>query len=161
MAAGTGTNGHSGPNPVPVWIDAKPKPIAKDRLFDVVSAKTGEAVHQAQSANVDEALAAAESAYNAWMGGWKDVVYEKRRDLLIRVADIYERRMAELIRYQVEETSCAPPFAEFNVRHAIGYMRETASCISGIRGSVPQVTDKSVFSVTIKEPIGPVLTIVP
>ena len=147
--------------PVPIWIDGSPKPIAEGRLFDVISAQTGKVVHQAQSANVEDALAAAKSAFDAWIGGWKDELFEKRRDLLLRVADIYERGLAEISMYQVEETSCPQPFAEFNVRYAIQHLRETASCIAGIRGSVPQVTDKSVFSVTVKEPIGPVLTIVP
>lgn len=155
------TNGHYSSNPVPIWIDATPRPIARDRLFDVVSANSGNRVYQAQSANAEEALAAADSSYKAWIGGWKDELYEKRRDLLLRVADIYDRRMAEIVQYQIEETSCPQPFAEFNVRYAAQHLRETASCIAALRGSVPQVTDKNVFSVTIKEPIGPVMVIVP
>ncbi|KAI9691176.1 MAG: hypothetical protein M1822_008796 [Bathelium mastoideum] len=156
-----GTNGSSKLDPVPTWIDAAPRPIAKDRLFDVISSKTGQVVHQAQSASVDEALAAAESSYKAWINGWKDELYEKRRDLLHRVADIYERRIAEFAQFQVEETSCAPEFAEFNVRYTVQHLRETASVLAAIRGSVPRTTDQNVFSVTIKEPIGPVMTIVP
>ncbi|KAL9094882.1 MAG: hypothetical protein Q9165_002831 [Trypethelium subeluteriae] len=161
MAGTNGIPGLSDLSTVPVWIDSAPLPIVKERLFDVVSAQMGKVVHQAQSANVDEALAAAESSYKAWIGGWKDELYEKRRDLLLRVADIYEQRATEMARFMVDETSCPQYFAEFNVKNAVQHLRETASAISGIRGSVPQVTERNIFAVTIKEPIGPVMVIVP
>jgi acyl-CoA reductase-like NAD-dependent aldehyde dehydrogenase len=55
-------------------------------------------VHYAQAASVEDAKAAVESAVEAFKAS-RDVTYSRRRELLMKVADILESRVDELARY--------------------------------------------------------------
>jgi acyl-CoA reductase-like NAD-dependent aldehyde dehydrogenase len=145
---------------VPLWIDGRSLPIDSDRLIKVYSSVSGELVHFAQSSNVNEAVQAADSSWKAFLR-WRMTTASTRRDILLRVADIYERRIDELTQYQIEETSCSEDFARFNIRYAQQGLREIASRISSISGLVPQMESKDTWALVLREPIGPVLAIPP
>ncbi|KAJ5746511.1 hypothetical protein N7520_011693 [Penicillium odoratum] len=145
---------------VPLWVDGRPLSHDINRLIEVYSSISGELISLAHSANVTEAIQAAESSWKSFQE-WRNATAFTRRDLLQRVADIYEKRIDELTRYQMEETSCSEVFARFNVRYAQQALRETASRISSISGSVPQMESKDAWALVLREPIGPVLAIPP
>ena len=150
----------SGKEIVPLWVDGRPLPHDSNRLIKVYSSISGELVSFARGANVTEAIQAAESSWKSFLE-WRNATAFTRRDLLQRVADIYEKRIDELTRYQMEETSCSEEFARFNVRYAQQALREIASRISSISGSVPQMESKDTWALVLREPIGPVLAIPP
>jgi acyl-CoA reductase-like NAD-dependent aldehyde dehydrogenase len=63
--------------------------------------------------------------------------HETRRKLLIKVAEIYERRIEEITQYQVEETSCPEAFARFNVVVLCQQVSEFAGAITEVmRGEI-------------------------
>ena len=154
---------------VPLIINGKPLPIDETRVRPVQSSMTDETVHHYASTDLHTCNTACEAAWTAFSGntldtgrsGWKRASATTRRDIIIRAADLFEQRQAELIQAQVRETSCQHAWAVTNVATAVGYMRELASCVSGIRGAIPPIDKPDTFAFVFKEPVGPVLVIPP
>ena len=124
---------------VPLVINDSPLPIDSDKIQPVINSKTGETVHYyacADEETCDKACEAAWTAFSKPKDGWKRASVTKRRDLLLKVADLFEQRKEDLIKVQMLETSCEEFWAVNNVMTSVGYIREIAACISGIRGIV-------------------------
>ncbi|KAH8809421.1 Aldehyde/histidinol dehydrogenase [Xylogone sp. PMI_703] len=145
---------------VPVWINGEAQEIHDDRLIEVVSAEKGGVVHYAQGASPETASAAADAALVAFQS-WKHSNYADRRALLLRVADLYEQRADEIVKWQMAETSCVEIFARFNIKLAVDGIRDLAgSLIHAMTGAIPPMQAEG-WGLVVKEPIGPVLTIPP
>ena len=146
---------------VPLSIDGAQSNLDKSRLITVRSAAQDKDVFLAQAATIsdaEDAITSAEKAFHSW----KDTPYAERRELLLRVASIMERRIDEFIQYQTQETSCSEIWAKFNVILACKAIREIASCIStSCTGELPPPENKGTFALVLKEPVGPVLAIAP
>ena len=148
-----------GQDVVPIWINGNSTPLDPSRFIEVFSSAQGKAVHLAQGANEDDGSRAADVAWTAFLR-WKRTKPEYRRDMLLRVADLYESRAQEIVRWQVVETSCSEDFAHFNIKLAVGLIREFASVITTVlTGDIPPIQDG--YGFVFKEPIGPVLLIPP
>ena len=146
---------------VPIWIDNKPADLDESRIFPVHNAQLEQDVHPAQGATPEIARKAADAAYSAFLE-WKEKPHTARRDLLLRIANVYERRAADFVKYQVEETSCAESWASFNVKLACAALREIAANISAeCTGEMPPLEARNTSAFVFKEPIGPVLSICP
>jgi acyl-CoA reductase-like NAD-dependent aldehyde dehydrogenase len=146
---------------VPLWIDGKVVPLDESHTFTVYSAAQQKDVYRAQSASPELARKAANSSYEAFLA-WKNTTYSHRRDLLLRVADIYEKRTDEFVKYQCEETSCSEGFAKFNIRLSCQCLREIAASIStACTGELPPPETPGSLVLVHQEPVGPVLAIVP
>jgi acyl-CoA reductase-like NAD-dependent aldehyde dehydrogenase len=148
---------------VPLVIASKPLPVDASRLWPVTSAKTGETLHYFQSATVADCPSACAAAWQAFSRGaegerpWKRVGVERRRNLLNRVAELFVERKEELLKAQMDETSCDRPWAENNVDTTVRYLREIAACVSSIRGKFFAVSWIGVSKLTsAKEPFHPV-----
>jgi len=143
------TKSPSGKSVVPIVINDKPLPISKDEsdIQPVVNAATGETVHYYASTSVDVCNQACEAAYAAFQGqkkpgsgwsitgnGWKNATVSTRRNLIMKVADLFEERKKELVECQKLETACDDHWGAMNVSIAVSYMREIAACVSHIKG---------------------------
>lgn len=146
-------------NVVPLWIEGQAVRFDPSHLIDVFSSRQGRIVHRAQGATEADARRAADSAWEAFLR-WKSTKAELRRDMMFKVAEIYERRADDIAKWQVQETSCSEVFAHFNIKLAVGIIREFATNIStALVGDMPPIQDG--FGFVFKEPIGPVLLIPP
>jgi acyl-CoA reductase-like NAD-dependent aldehyde dehydrogenase len=152
---------------VPLWINGAAHPIdSPSSLFPVTSSVKNTAIHHAVSATPTIATIAVDSAAKAFTS-WRRTAPSFRRSLLLKVADILERRAQEIMSAQIAETSCPPQFAGFNIKTGVEYVREIASATSELRGTVPQKlagpdgSETGGLTVVIREPIGVVLIIPP
>ena len=127
---------------VPLWIDGAEAASSQGHTFPVYSAKQQKNVFLAQSASTDDAERAAEVALKTF-SSWKRTSTSHRRDLLLKAADIFERRKAEAVRLQVEETSCEPTWAGFNVGYGLTVMREIAARITSAFGEIPRTDSEA------------------
>lgn len=144
---------------VPLWIDGKARPLDSSNYIEVFSSAQKKVVHLAQGATEAEARQAADVAYASFLK-WKHTQPEHRRDLLLKVADLYETRANEIVHWQVVETSCSEVFAHFNIKLAVRIIREFAASLSTVLvGDIPPVQDG--YGFVFKEPVGPVLLIPP
>ncbi|KAK5133523.1 hypothetical protein LTR08_007660 [Meristemomyces frigidus] len=154
---------------VPLFINGKSLPIDESRVQAVKSSITDETVHYYASADLKTCEEACETAWTVFAGttldtgrsGWKRASANTRRDIINRAANLFEERKDELIKAQIDETSCQQGWAVNNILTTVGYMREIASCVSGIRGEIPTIDKPDTFAFVFKEPVGPVLIIPP
>lgn len=145
---------------VPIWINGDAQPIDESCLIEVVSSEQGKVVHYAQGATVETARKAVDASWAAFQS-WKKTKYTTKRELLLRVADLYEERAEELVKWQVEETSCHPGFAHFNIKLAVENLRDFAGSLAvAMTGAIPPLAVEG-LGIVVKEPIGPVLIIPP
>jgi acyl-CoA reductase-like NAD-dependent aldehyde dehydrogenase len=151
---------------VPLWINGSAQPIEKEELFPVVSSIQDKPIHYAVSASPESAVSAVESASKAF-ASWRKTSAPHRRNLLLKTADILERRAKEIMDYQMTETSCPKEFAGFNIKAGTIYVREIAAATSELRGTVPQRMSDDAgnevggLTVVVREPVGVVLIIPP
>lgn len=164
------TTDSQGRRVVPIVINDKPLPITESTsVHPVTNSKTGDVVHYYASTDIATCDAACEAAYAAWQGagplkgqtGWKRATVTQRRNLLLKVADLFEERADELVATQMAETSCEEPWARNNISTTADYVREIAASISRIRGTIPPMDKPDTMAWVYKEAIGPVLIIPP
>ena len=149
------------PDVVPLWINGEATTSSPPTTFTVASvSKPQDAPIIAHSADSEAANRAADAAWAAF-ASWRKTSPQIRRDLLLRVADAYERRLQQLIELQMRETNCTNQWAQMNVKYAIELLKETASRVTAVSGEIPQITDHNRLALVFRQPLGPILTIAP
>lgn len=129
--------------------------------FDVVSPYTGETCWSATAATEQDAVRAVNAAAAA-LPAWSQTKPAARRDILLRAADILESRLEENAACMRTEMGADVGASQyFVVPLSIRMLREIASRITSICGSVPTVEEDGQSAIVFKEPIGVVLGIVP
>jgi acyl-CoA reductase-like NAD-dependent aldehyde dehydrogenase len=160
------TNSHDLPI-IPLWIDGSAVFTNTDTsLFPVTNAKEGKALHNAVSATPEVAVSACESASMAFRT-WRKTSVAHRRALLLKAADVVERRAQNIMSAQISETSCPKEFAGMNIKGGLANMREVAAATTQMRGVLPQRSTRpdgeevAGLTMVVREPVGVVLVIPP
>lgn len=144
---------------VPLIINGKEE--TGSATFDVVSPYTGKTCWRAAAATPQDAIRAVEAAEAAFPA-WSQTKPTVRRDILLKAADILESRLeenAEMIRTEMGADVGTSQF--FIVPMSIRMLRDIASRITSICGSVPVVEEEGQSAIVYKEPMGVILGIVP
>lgn len=138
-----------------LWVAAQ-----SGAVFERRHPISNEVVVRSAAADVQDAIKAVESASKAFKS-WKHSAPTERRRLLLKAADILEAKTPEFIETMAAEVGAAALWAGFNVHLAANVFREAASLATQIQGeTIP--TDKSgALSMTVRQPVGAVLSIVP
>lgn len=144
----------------PLWINGEAVTPAGLKTLSVYSSSLGRDVGYAVSADVSSGKRAADAAWTA-LRSWKKTSAVSRRDLLLRVADLYLANREKLVDLQKLETSCSHEFANMNVTLAAQGVQEMASRITSISGEIPQVSSYERMALVFKVPVGPILVIAP
>lgn len=135
--------------------------VTTGSTFDVVSPGSGELVHKASSASVEDAVKAAESCAAAFPA-WAATSPGKRRDIFLKAAEVLERRQEEVATFMQEETGAPHGFAAgFNVPLSIDILKDIAGRICTIEGSMPVASDAGTSAMVFREPYGVILGIAP
>ncbi|KAN0071820.1 Aldehyde/histidinol dehydrogenase [Elaphomyces granulatus] len=150
----------SGLEIVPLIINGEERAIDPSRLFEVRSSVLDKAVYLAHGATKQDAINAADAAWKAFHT-WKHVSGSRRREIFLRAADLVDERGPQLAEMMAEEISCNPEFAYFQVKFVVQMLRELASRATTIQGHTPEAQTPGVFTLTLKQPIGPALIISP
>lgn len=131
-----------------------------EKTFDVVSPATGKVLHQCGVATESDAVAAVEAAAKA-LPKWRNTTPGQRRDIILKAAEIFEKRRDELAPYMQEAVAAAPMWAGFNLDTTIDIIKDVAGRVSTITGTVPALADPSLGAMVVKEPYGVCLAIAP
>lgn len=154
-------NGHQHIPEVPLWISGRAVTSDGTDRIDVWSAAQGKVVTSAQNANVKQAVLAAESAWTAFQH-WKNSTPASRRDIINRMKDLLIERKDEVVAAQMEETSCARSWAEFNIQYVTTTLAEIAARVTvACAGELPAMSTQGPMGFVFKESIGPVLLMAP
>lgn len=125
-----------------------------------VSPTSGERVTVAAAATVDDAVRAAASAGAAFKS-WSLTSPTERRRILLRAADVLEAKVPEFIRVMGLEVGASELWSGFNVMLAANLFREAAGLATQIQGETIPTDKPGAFSMTMRQPVGVLLSIVP
>lgn len=162
MATNGTTNGHAANGSsytVPLLIDGKD--VVTETTFDVISPSSHKLLWHASSASKKDALGAVAAAAKA-LPSWAKTKPTQRRDILLRAADILEKRGEECGDYMMQETGALQQFAGgFNVPVAVEQIRDCAGRITSVMGAIPTCAQEGTSALIVKEPYGVILGIAP
>jgi salicylaldehyde dehydrogenase len=141
-------------------IDNQAVAASNGATFNRVSPVSGEVITVAAAATPEDALHAADSAAAAFVT-WSQTSPSERRGILLKAADILEARTPEFIQVMAREVGASELWAGFNVQLAAGLFREAAGLATQIQGETIPTDKPGGFSMTVRQPAGVVLSIVP
>ncbi|RJE25979.1 Dehydrogenase [Aspergillus sclerotialis] len=144
---------------IPLWINGRQR--VTSNTFPVQNAVTEKPTYDCSTASekdADDALAAAVSAFPAW-SSTKPAV---RRDILLRSADIVDKRRNELEETIRAEIGADAAFARFNTATTAEMFRDAAGRVSqSLTGQIPHPQENGQSALLYKVPYGVVLAIAP
>ncbi|KAB8291124.1 hypothetical protein EYC80_009812 [Monilinia laxa] len=144
---------------IPLIIDGKEDNGSS--TFDVLSATTGKVCWKAASASSEDAIRAVEVAKKVFPS-WSKVKPGEKQKILFKAADILESRLTEYGNImQMEMGGPASSVHGFILPTGIAFLRDIASHIPLVTGSVPTVAGEGQSAMIWKEPYGVILGIGP
>ncbi|KAJ5781125.1 hypothetical protein N7457_006285 [Penicillium paradoxum] len=144
---------------VPLLINGREETTPK--TFPVTSPYTNTTIWNASAATPEDAIRAVEAA-DAAFPSWSQTKPTVRRDILLKAADLLEARLETNAEYMRQEMGAdVGASAGFVVPLAVRMLREVASRITSICGSVPVVEMEGQSAMVFKEAMGVILGIVP
>ncbi|GMV02279.1 MAG: aldehyde dehydrogenase [Burkholderiales bacterium] len=121
---------------------------------------TGDAATRASAFGVADAVIAADAAAAAWPA-WAATGPNARRGIVSRVADLLAERADTFVQAMIAETGTSVTWATFNVRGAIGALREAAALATQVGGDVIPSDKPGCLALTVRRPVGVVLGMAP
>ena len=112
------------------------------------------------AATTADARAAADSAGRAF-ATWSRTGPTERRRILLRAADLVEGKADEFVRTMALEVGAAELWARFNVGLTVNCLREAASLATQIQGETIPTDKPGALSMTLRQPVGVILSIAP
>ncbi len=143
-----------------ILIDNEQRAALSGKTFERRHPVSDEVVTQVAAGGVADALAAVESASLAYRS-WRQSAPSERRRLLLKAADALEARTPQFIEAMAAEVGAPALWAGFNVMLAANVFREAASLATQIQGETLPTDKPGALSMTVRQPVGVVLSIVP
>lgn len=140
-------------NDVALLIDGKSAAAQKGGYFDRIDPVKGSTATKAAAAKSADVNAAVEAAARAFPG-WSATGPGRRRELLLKSAEMLMAHQREFVDCMVAETGATEPWAGFNVAFAAGILREAASMTSQITGEVIPSDVPDNLAMAIRQPVG-------
>jgi len=147
-------------NDVALLIDGKSTAAQAGGYFDRVDPVKGSVVSKAAAARMADVSLAVEAAAKVF-AEWAATGPGRRRELLLKSADVLMAHQKDFIECMIAETGATAPWAGFNVVFAAGILREAASMTSQIAGEVIPSDVPDNLAMAIRQPIGVCAAIAP
>lgn len=141
-------------------IDNQATDASDGATFERRHPLTGEVVTTGAAATTADAVAAVESAATAFRS-WSQTGPSERRAILLSAADILEKRAEEFVAAMVAEVGAGAGWAHFNIFLTTQCLRQAASLTAQIVGETIPSDRPGVFSMTVRQPAGVVLSMAP
>ena len=143
-----------------ILIDNKWSDAHNGAHFERRHPVTKELITKSAAADVVDADHAAVSAHEAFKS-WKRSAPSERRRLLLKAADILESKTPQFIEVMAAEVGASALWAGFNVHLAANVFREAASLATQIQGETIPTDKPGALSMTLRQPVGVIFSIVP
>jgi acyl-CoA reductase-like NAD-dependent aldehyde dehydrogenase len=145
---------------VQLLIDNVKQPASGGKTYQRHNSVSGKTVTTGAAASVEDALKIAESSQQAFKR-WSKVGPTERRRLLLAAADVLESKMPQFCSVMAEEIGASQLWAQFNVGASANLLREAAALTTQIKGETIPTDKPGTLSMTLRQPVGTVLSIVP
>lgn len=139
------------------------KHFATQNTFDVVDPADRKTVLHAVSAftanSVDELIKSSRQGFQVW----RDTPFTERRKIFLRVQQLFNERMGDLIQCEAKETTAGAGFAgyEVGVLTSASLEESLAAMSIALRGEMAPLDPNGKRMCVVREPIGPTLSMVP
>jgi len=145
---------------VQLLIDNLPVAAGDGKTFERRNPVSGDVVTRSAAAGVVDANRAAASAGEAFKS-WSKTGPSERRRVLMAAADRLEAKIGEISQAMAAEIGASGLWGGFNVMAAANLIREAASLTTQIQGETIPTDKPGTLSMTLRQPVGAVLSIVP
>lgn len=145
---------------VQLLIDNVKQPASEGKTYQRHDSLSGKTVTTGAAASVADALTIARSSQQAFEQ-WSKVGPTERRRLLLAAADVLVSKMPEFCSVMAEEIGASQLWAQFNVGASANLLREAAALTTQIKGETIPTDKPGTLSMTLRQPVGTVLSIVP
>jgi len=145
---------------VQLLIDNRRVDAGEGRTFERRNPISGETVTRAAAASADDARRAADSAGAAFKT-WSQSGPTERRKILLAAADKLEAKIGEISQAMASEVGASGLWSGFNVMASANLIREAASLTTQIQGETIPTDKPGTLSMTLRQPVGAVLSVVP
>jgi len=143
-----------------LFINNESRPATAGATFERRHPVSNELVTRAAAGSVEDAVAAVESASTAF-ATWRQSPPSERRRILLKAAEALEARTPAFIEAMGAEVGASGLWAGFNVYLAANVFREAASLATQIQGETIPTDKPGALSMTVRQPVGVILSIVP
>lgn len=141
-------------------IDNTPRAAARGQTFARRHPSDDRLITTGAAATIADARAAADSASRAF-ATWSQTGPTERRRILLRAADLVEEKVSEFVRTMALEVGASELWSRFNVGLTASLLREAASLATQIQGETIPTDKPGTLSMTIRQPVGVILSIAP
>jgi acyl-CoA reductase-like NAD-dependent aldehyde dehydrogenase len=145
---------------VQLLIDNRQVPADSGKTFERRNPVSGNVVTTSAAASVEDARRAATSAGIAFKT-WSQTGPTERRRILLAAADKLEAKIGDISQAMAAEVGASGLWGGFNVMAAAGLIREAASLTTQIQGETIPTDKPGALSMTLRQPVGVILSIVP
>ena len=145
---------------VPLLVRDQDVSASNGAIFHRHNPMTGEVATRAAAATSSDALAAASAAASAFPD-WSNTAPGVRRAKLMRAADLLEDRAEAFAAAMADETGATAAWARFNLELGAATLREAASLVTQIAGTVIPSDKPGMMAIAMRRPAGVVLGIAP
>lgn len=133
---------------------------SRGATYDRLHPTTGKLVTRAAAASVKDVISAAESAQKGFEL-WSQTGPTERRRILLKAADILESKTPKFIEVMAQEVGASDLWSGFNVMLAANLFREAAALATQLQGETIPTDKPGAISMTVRQPVGVILSIVP
>lgn len=143
-----------------IHIDNEERQAETRATFERRNPASDAIVTRGAAYGVADAIKAVESAQTAFLE-WKKSGPTQRRALLLKAADEIEARADDFVKAMALEVGANELWARFNVMLAANLFREAAGLSTQLQGETIPTDKPGALSMTIRQPVGVILSIVP
>lgn len=141
-------------------IDNETRAAQGGATFERIHPTSGNVVTRAAAGSVSDAIATVDSAAKAYKT-WRKSSPSERRRIMLKAADALEARTPAFIETMAAEVGASALWAGFNVHLAANLFREAAGLATQTQGETIPTDKPGALSMTVRQPVGVILSIVP
>jgi len=145
---------------VQLVIDNIPQDASDGKTYQRVDPVSGKVVTTGAACSVEDARRVAASSQQAFKS-WSKVGPTERRRLLLAAADVLESKMDIFCSVMAEEIGASQLWSQFNVGASANLLREAAALTTQVKGETLPTDKAGTLSMTLRQPVGTVLSIAP
>ena len=136
-----------------LWIGGEEVPSLGDQGIECINPATGDAWCSLVDATAEDVERAVASAVHAFEGPWSSSASLRSRTLY-RLADLIEENAALLAHLDVKDNGKIVRYTETQIRNVPRFYRYFAGLCDKIQGATVPTDRDSVFTYTVREPLG-------
>ncbi|HWS36304.1 MAG TPA: aldehyde dehydrogenase family protein [Actinoplanes sp.] len=133
---------------------------ASGRTYDKHDPWTGAVIARVAAGDADDARAAARAAADAFPA-WAEALPADRQRILLRAADLLDRRRDEVRGHLTAETGCGAHFAGIQLDFCVNLLRQAAGLAYAPAGQILPSDRPGTRALAIRRPVGVVAAIAP